>query len=188
MDIWQERVSFSWTEHESPWKIALFSSPSLPPVLRLIRQTLISLLFSSFLDFFLTANFSQRCFLPLCKKKIAFVFRGLQSIIVIFIQLFSIQSWVCLCCKLESWQAFQWDVSEVTGTASASKMALNWLKSLKLSQRSKVVARCIYKVNNWRRRRVGSLSWELGNLRWENNVSNFPSLSLCLPEWTVNLC
>lgn len=39
--------------------------------------------------------------------------------------------------------------SEVTGTASASKMSLNWLKSLQLSQRSEVTARCIYKVNNW---------------------------------------
>lgn len=141
--------------------LSVFFPPSLPRVLHLIRHTLISLLFSNFSNAFWQQISHKKCLCP-CVKKISSVFRGLWSIIVIFRHLFFPCSLlVCLCCKLESWQAFQWEVSEVTSTASASKMALNWLKSLKLSQRSEAASRCIYKVNNWRSRRVRSLSLSL---------------------------
>lgn len=60
-----------------------FSTP-----VRLIRHTLISLLVSAFLKFLLTANLSQRSVRLSVKK--CLVFRGMQSIIVIFRQLFTI--------------------------------------------------------------------------------------------------
>lgn len=48
---------------------SLPSSPSLPPVVRLIRHTLISLLFSILSDFFSDSKFLPRVFfLPLCKN------------------------------------------------------------------------------------------------------------------------